>query len=457
LSDEKSERLRLAGAILGDGSRQPVEHLADDAVDRGGVVDHREAVGRDDVGRPAPGGEHLVEDLLRDRARDGTVVDEDDQFRECVRRERRGVDRSPRLVQLRGERAHHPIARGLRVAGAGGDALEIVGERHGLCQDARVVLRQVVLLDEAAAARVRKLRQGPADPLDPRPVEDERRQIRLRKVTVVVRFLFRAHQGRAVRSGIEQTRFLDDRRPVLPRRDVALDLEFDGTLHVAERVEVLELGLDPERRRPGRSHRHVRVAPQASLFHVAVVHAQGHEHLAHAAEGLGRVRRGPEVRLGDDLDERHAAAVEVQVGPPRRIGAGVVQRLAGVLFHVHAGDPDRDRAAGRREADGAARRERAVVLGNLVALGQIGIEVVLSREDRPGMDLAAQREGRTRGEFHGAAIQHRQRPRQAQAHRAQRGIGRRAEASGTPAEDLGGGQQLRVNLEADDRLKVGHG
>ena len=152
-----------------------------------------------------------------------------------------------------------------------------------------------------------------ADPLDPRGVEREGRQVRLREVPVVVRFLLRPHHRRPVRRGIEQPRFLDERRAVPPRLHVAFDLEFDGALHVAERIEVLQLGLHAERRLPHGTDGHVRVAPQAPLFHVSVVHAQGHEYLAHAAEGLGRVRRRPQVRFGDDLDEGHATAVEVEV------------------------------------------------------------------------------------------------------------------------------------------------
>ena len=42
----------------------------------------------------------------------------------------------------------------------------------------------------------------------------------------------------------------------------------------------------------------------------------------------------------DDLDERHAAAVVVDVGAAVGIGEAFVQRLAGVLFHVDARQAD---------------------------------------------------------------------------------------------------------------------
>ena len=133
-----------------------------------------------------------------------------------------------------------------------------------------------------------------------------------------------------------------------------------------------------------------------------------------------------------------------------------MQRLAGVLLHVDAGDADAHGAAAGTELDRAAGRERPLVLRDLVALGQVGIEVVLAREDRRRVDRAAERQRGARGELDGAPVQHRQRARQAEADRAERGVRSRAEPRGAAAEDLGGGQQLRVDLEADDRLKCGH-
>ena len=73
------------------------------------------------------------------------------------------------------------------------------------------------------------------------------------------------------------------------------------------------------------------------------------------------------------------------------------------------------------------------------------------------MDLAAQGEGGARGELHGAAVQDRQRARQPEADGTERGVRLGAEPGGAAAEDLGGGQQLRVNLEADDRFERWHG
>ena len=72
------------------------------------------------------------------------------------------------------------------------------------------------------------------------------------------------------------------------------------------------------------------------------------------------------------------------------------------------------------------------------------------------MDLAAERQRGARRQLHRMTIEDRQRAGQAETDRAQRGIGLGAEARGAAAENLGGGQQLRVDLEADDGFKRRH-
>ena len=101
----------------------------------------------------------------------------------------------------------------------------------------------------------------------------------------------------------------------------------------------------------------------------------------------------------------------------------------------------------------AARGERPVVLGDLIALGEIRVEVVLAREDRHVVDGAAERMRRPHRELHGACVQHRKRAGHAQTHRADVGVRWRPERGAAAAENLAGGQQLTVDFEADDRLK----
>src|SRR5438270_13206940 len=73
-------------------------------------------------------------------------------------------------------------------------------------------------------------------------------------------------------------------------------------------------------------------------------------------------------------------------------------------------------------------RQRPVILRNLVALGEIGIKIILAREDRGLANLALQRHGSEYRKFHRLAVQNRQCSRMAQAHGTDIGIGRIAEA-----------------------------
>ena len=75
---------------------------------------------------------------------------------------------------------------------------------------------------------------------------------------------------------------------------------------------------------------------------------------------------------------------------------------------------------------------RLVILGNLIALWQIGIEIVFSREDRHGLHRAVEREGGARRELDGVGIQDRQRAGQREAYRAGVAIGRCSILRGAP-------------------------
>ena len=65
--------------------------------------------------------------------------------------------------------------------------------------------------------------------------------------------------------------------------------------------------------------------------------------------------------------------------------------------------PMRFGAARAFDLDVAVLGDGLVVLRNLVALGQVGIEVVLAREDGRLVDAAVQRQRREHGELHGLA------------------------------------------------------
>jgi len=133
------------------------------------------------------------------------------------------------------------------------------------------------------------------------------------------------------------------------------------------------------------------------------------------------VRRG-DVGFADDFDQRHAGAVEVDGSLFVRVGKAFVQALARVFFEVHAGNADLSYssqfsvlssqflASGvrlrRRHLDISLFGQRLVVLRNLVALGQVGIEIILAGEDRCFVDAAVESHRGQRGELYRLAVQH---------------------------------------------------
>ena len=81
-------------------------------------------------------------------------------------------------------------------------------------------------------------------------------------------------------------------------------------------------------------------------------------------------------------------------------------------------------ALGIADLQPAVVAQRQVVLADLVALGQVGIVVVLAVPLGEAGDLAVQGQGRLDGKLDRAAVHHRQRARHADAHRAGLRVGR---------------------------------
>jgi len=99
--------------------------------------------------------------------------------------------------------------------------------------------------------------------------------------------------------------------------------------------------------------------------------------------------------------------------------------------------------------------QRLVVLRNLVALGQVGIEIIFAREDRPLAHLAIERERGQRCKLQGFPVCDRKGSRQPQANRTDIGVRLGAKPVGATAEHLGHREQLHVHFEADHGLVLG--
>ena len=105
-------------------------------------------------------------------------------------------------------------------------------------------------------------------------------------------------------------RLLNDPFSGLQAAYLPFDLGLQPTVKEAEGVHVLELRLGAERL-SGVAHRDVGIAAERPLFHVDVRHPELLDQAAELREkGTGLVGRG-DVWLGDDLDERRAAPIEI--------------------------------------------------------------------------------------------------------------------------------------------------
>ena len=213
-----------------------------------------------------------------------------------------------------------------------------------------------------------------------------------------------------------------------------------------EGVQVLHLGAGAQLLGAHGPHRQVHVAPEGALLHLAVGYAQVLQDLFQLLQVGDHLVGGAEVGLGDDLNEGHAAAVVVRLG---LIQPGVVNQLARVLLHVHLVDAD---GLALPDVHRAVAGDGGVELGNLVRLGQVGVEVVLPVEPAGPGDLTVQGQARLDGQLHHLLVEHRQGTRHAGTHRTAVGVGRAAELGGAGTENFRPGGQLHVGLQADDSL-----
>ena len=172
--------------------------------------------------------------------------------------------------------------------------------------------------------------------------------------------------------------------------------------------------------------------------------------LFRVGHGLGA---GAHVGLGHDLQQRRAGAVQVDAAHAVKL---FVQALARVFLQVRAHQAHRLLLVAQEEAHLAALHHRDFELADLVALGQIGVEVVLAGELVHGTDGAVGGQGHLHGILHHCFVQHRQNAWHAEAHRAGIGVGRVAEGRGAAAENLALGFELGMDLKADDGFKF-HG
>ena len=233
-----------------------------------------------------------------------------------------------------------------------------VRRRHGLGagRDRRLPEPVEAAGDENDGTVEVELGLDPPDPprralrhLGPQPFDQlrgrlDRDEVGLGEVAVVVGLLLRPPRGQRAAAGVEVVGLLHDLAAGLVDRDLPRDLGVDALGDEAERVHVLQLAAGAQLRRSRRPDRDVGVDAQRPLLHLGVGDPELDDRLPQQLQEAARVLGGVDVGAGDDLDERRAAAVEVDervVGAADPAGAPAdMRRLRRVLLEVRADDPD---------------------------------------------------------------------------------------------------------------------
>ncbi len=183
---------------------------------------------------------------------------------------------------------------------------------------------------------------------------------------------------------------------------------------MGERVHVLNFRAGSKRFLPFGADGNVDIAAQRAFLHFAVGnpdvpqdHLKGLHILLHFVDAA-------QIGFRDNLDQRNAAAVIVDVGV-----AAVMNQLARIFLDVDAVEAD---PAAVRELHPAVFAQRHVILGNLVGFRQIRINVIFPVHLRNRADLAVSDKACRNGVFHHGFIQLGQRARKADADRAAVGV-----------------------------------
>jgi hypothetical protein len=100
----------------------------------------------------------------------------------------------------------------------------------------------------------------------------------------------------------------------------------------------------------------------------------------------------------------------------------------------------------------AIRRQGQFILGDLIPLGEVGVEIIFSGKLTVRGNPAASGQGRAQSKLQDLLVENGQASGQARAYRAGEGVGLAPEEGGAGTENFALGQKLSMNLQADDRF-----
>ena len=373
------------------------QQLLHDRRDRRRITDHPEAAGLHDRLGGAALLQQFRQDLLGDLAADCAALDQAHHLGQLLRTEGQIGVGEALGIHMGGDVAGDPVGHRLRIDTGGHGGLEVFRHRPFIGEHAGVVDRETQLVGVAVALGGGKLRQLSAPGLPLLAAHLNRPQIRIGEVAIVAGALLTAHTLGELLALIPEAGFLNHRLTGLIGLDLALDFILTGPLNRREGIHVLDLHLCAKWCIRPPPHGDVHIAAQRAFLHVAVAHPQVAHDAANLRGILSRLTAGAQIRLAHDLGQGHASAVVIHQrmgGAGQAITAGMHQ-LASILLHMEPFDADGFEIGflalfGYLHLNPAFFGDRFIVLGNLVVLGEIGIEILLAIEFAVRGDLQVQ-------------------------------------------------------------------
>src|SRR5258706_11925391 len=196
------------------------------------------------------------------------------------------------------------------------------------------------------------------------------------------------------------------------------------------------------------AHRHIHVGAHRAFVHIAVAGAQIADDGPQLSQEGGRFLAGAHVRLGHDLHQGDARTVEID---ETVVGMLVVQAFARVLLQMQPLNADPDGFAVLEvDQDLALAHNGVLVLADLIALGQVGIEIILAVEQRAQVDLGLEPQPGAHRLLDAFFIDHGQHAGETGVNEGDMAVGFAAEFGGGAGKQLGIGKDLGMDFHADD-------
>ena len=361
--------LRLIGTVC--------QHLVHDRLQRAGIAHLTHTALVDDLVGIVTGLGHGLKDLVRLVGADGIGRQQLGQRCHLSRRNAGLGERHARALKVGNHLVDQQVCDrlGLLASHTGSGGLKEVGKlgvAGNLLGIGRLNAKVGLKTDTLGIGQLGDLATAAVDEL---VVQIKRRQVGIGEQTIVVGRFLHTHDHGTLTTRLPVAGLLVDDAALLEHLGLAADLVGKAVMQALKRVEVLELGLGAQLGLAAATQRHVAVAAHGALLHGAIGNAQRHKNAAELLHKQARFLGRAQVGLGDELDQRRAAAVVVDErlgsGGNAALGTAHVDHLGGVLLHVDAQDADGHRVGTVLATLGHLQVGRVIagqVAGALVAL-----------------------------------------------------------------------------------------